>query len=64
MGWPNHGPIMKKSIQRRYSITDIAGDAVKSILRSYFSDLYDLVARERAEVITDDLIKANNLPPR
>lgn len=58
------GPFMKPHIQKRYSLTGISDDEIKMVLRNYFVELYDLAACNRAEVLTDNHVTANDLPPR
>lgn len=58
------GPFMQPYIQKRYSLTKISDDEIKMVLRNYFVELYDLAACNRAEVLTDNHVTANDLPPR
>jgi hypothetical protein len=58
------GPIMQDNIRKRYSLLDISDGAVAHVMRSYFTEFYDLAACVRAQVITDALIAAHDLPPR
>jgi hypothetical protein len=58
------GPYMQPCIQGHYSLTEISDHAIKQLLRRYFIELYDLATCDRAEVLTDDHVIANDLPPR
>jgi hypothetical protein len=58
------GPFMQPYIQKRYYLAEVSDDAMKGVLGNYFIELYDLAACERAEVLTDAHIAANDLPPR
>jgi hypothetical protein len=58
------GPIMKESIAKRYLIYDIKHDTLMNVLRSYFTDFYDLAACSRDDVLTNYIVVANNLPSR
>jgi hypothetical protein len=54
------GPIMRENIEK----PDVSDGAVAQVLRSYFIEFYDLAACVRAQVITDALMAAHDLPPR
>ena len=56
------GPIMKNAQQRRYDLTSTTEGAINAVLRAYFSDFYDLVARTRTETLTDAIVAAHGLP--
>jgi len=58
------GPIMQEKIQKRYTLTEISDQAVKQVLRNYFTEFYDLATCERAKVLTDTHVAANDLPAR
>lgn len=58
------GPYMQSHIRKRYPLTETSDDAIKQLLREYFTEFYDLAACNRAEVLTDNHIAANELPPR
>jgi hypothetical protein len=58
------GPMIHENIQKRYTLPDASDDAVAQVIRSYFIELYDLATCMRAQVITDDLTVAHDLPPR
>ncbi|MGO4569356.1 hypothetical protein AB4Z52_31000 [Rhizobium sp. 2YAF20] len=58
------GPIRKQNIIRRFQLDGFDPTAWRSALRDFLIDFYDLVARERSSVLTDDLVTANDIPPR
>jgi hypothetical protein len=58
------GPIMEPYITKRYSLSETSDHAIKELLRNYFREFYDLATCDRAEVITDDHVSGNDLPPR
>jgi hypothetical protein len=58
------GPIMEPYITKRYSLSETSDRAIKELLRNYFREFYDLATCDRAEVITDDHVSGNDLPPR
>jgi hypothetical protein len=58
------GPVMKQSLQRRYSLVATTESAMDAVLRDYFSDFYDLVAVSRRDILTDQLVAAHGLPSR
>ena len=58
------GPVMQENIQKRYTLPDVSDSAVAGVLRSYFTEFYDLASCVRAQVITDALVAAHDLPPR
>ena len=58
------GPIRKDSISRTFQLGSFDPMEWSSALRDFFIDFYDLAARDRSKVLTDDLVTANELPPR
>lgn len=58
------GPIRKDSISRTFQLGSFDAMEWKAALRDFFIDFYDLAARDRSKVLTDDLVTANELPPR
>jgi hypothetical protein len=58
------GSFMQPYIQKRYSLAEISDQAIKQVLRNYFVEFYDLATCERAKVLTDTHVAANDLPPR
>jgi hypothetical protein len=56
------GPIMQDHLQRVYTLGTANDDAVMEILRSFFINFYDLAARARSEILTDELVKRFGLP--
>jgi hypothetical protein len=58
------GPILQDTLQLRFSLDDDNEASIMGLLRSYFIKVYDLAARERSSVLTDQLISGYGLPPR
>lgn len=58
------GPIRKDGISRTFRLGSFDPTEWRSALRDFFIDFYDLAARDRSKVLTDDLVAANELPPR
>jgi hypothetical protein len=58
------GPIRKDSISRTFELGSFDPMEWQSALRDFFVDFYDLAARDRSRVLTDDLVTAKELPPR
>ncbi|OWO89985.1 hypothetical protein B5E41_29095 [Rhizobium esperanzae] len=58
------GPIRKQNIIRRFQLNSFDPADWQSALRDFLIDFYDLVARDRSSVLTDDHVKANDIPPR
>jgi hypothetical protein len=63
-GISSKGPILTKVLQKQYQLKDGNDDSLKELLRSYFTDFYDLAACSRSEMLTDKIVVANDLPPR
>jgi hypothetical protein len=49
---------------RRYELQDTQDAAVLDILRQFFDELYDLAECSRSDVLTDEYVRKNNIPPR
>ncbi|MGO7821256.1 hypothetical protein ACC684_28810 [Rhizobium ruizarguesonis] len=58
------GPIREQNIIRRFQLGGFDASDWQSALRDFLIDFYDLAARDRSSVLTDDLVKANDIPPR
>ena len=58
------GLMMSDNINKRYELNNTNAGTIEAILRSYFTDFYDLAACLRDKVLTDELITANGLPSR
>jgi hypothetical protein len=56
------GPVIVQCFQHRYPLADTNDEAIKAVLRAYFTDLYDLAAFTRKEVFASDVIAAHDLP--
>ncbi|MBY5551108.1 hypothetical protein HFO61_30655 [Rhizobium leguminosarum] len=58
------GPIREQNIIRRFQLEGFDPSNWQSTLRDFLIDFYDLAARDRSSVLTDDLVTANDIPPR
>ena len=58
------GPIREDRIQRQYTLATVDDAAIMSVLRDFFNEVYDLAYAVRADVWTDQLVAAHDLPPR
>jgi hypothetical protein len=58
------GPIHEDNLQRTYTLAAVDDKSIKSILREFFKELYDMAYIDRADVWTDELLSAHDLPPR
>ncbi len=58
------GPIQKDSISRKYELTGFDEVEWRSALRDFLINFYDLAARHRSTVLTDQIVAAHELPPR
>jgi hypothetical protein len=56
------GPVKVEFFQRRYALSYTTDDAIKAVLGTYFTELYDLAAFARTEAFTSDVIAAHDLP--
>ncbi len=59
-----YGPIREASLVRRYELRETHQAALFGILREFFDDLYDLAECSRSEVLTDEHVSRNGIPPR
>jgi hypothetical protein len=57
------GPILQRNFSRKFQINSFDRDEWTSVLREFLNDFYDLAARDRSKVLTDDIIRQNGLPP-
>jgi hypothetical protein len=51
-----------ESFQRRYTLSETTDDAIKAVLGTYYTDLYDLAAFTRKDVFTNNIVAAHDLP--
>lgn len=58
------GPIREDNISRRYPLTGFDHAEWVAALREFLIDFYDLAARDRSKVLTEQHVEANGLPPR
>jgi len=58
------GPIHDEGLQQTHTLKAVDEKSVALLLREFFNALYDLTDNVRAEVWTDQLIAAHDLPPR
>jgi hypothetical protein len=59
-----YGPFREDSLVRRYDLQSAKDAEVLDILRQFFNELYDLAECSRADVLTDEHVTRNNIPPR
>jgi hypothetical protein len=59
-----YGPIREASLVRRYDFPDIKHEVLLGILRRFFNELYDLAECSRSDVLTDEIVRKNDIPPR
>ncbi len=57
------GPIRRDSISRQYQISSFDSAEWVAALREFLIEFYDLAARERGKVLTQQHVEANQLPP-
>lgn len=57
------GPIRRDSISRQYQLGSFDSAEWTAALRDFLIEFYDLAARERAKVLTQRHVEANQLPP-
>jgi hypothetical protein len=59
-----YGPFREDALVRRYDLQDTEGPALLDILRQFFDELYDLAECSRSDVLTDEYVSKNEIPPR
>ena len=59
-----YGPIRDDSLVRRYDLAKTDSAAQREILRDFFDELYDLAEVSRSEILTDEHVRANDIPRR
>jgi hypothetical protein len=59
-----YGPLREESLVRRYDLQDTQRAALLDILRQFFDELYDLAECSRADVLTDEHVRKNDIPSR
>ena len=57
------GPIRRDTISRQYQLGSFDSGEWTSALRDFLIEFYDLAARERDKVLTNQHVEANQLPP-
>ncbi|MEP3112122.1 hypothetical protein [Nisaea sp.] len=57
------GPIQRDSISHTYQLSSFDWPEWESALRAFLIEFYDSAGRDRAEVLTEQHIEGNNLPP-
>ena len=63
-GGDQAGPIRKSEVVFRAEVASFEEAEWRAALREFAIQLYDVALRDRAEVLTDQIIEANHLPPR
>jgi hypothetical protein len=59
-----YGPIREPSLVHRSELSDIKEGALFNILRAFFNELYDLAECSRPDLLTDEIVRRNGIPPR
>jgi hypothetical protein len=59
-----YGPIREADLVRRYDLQDTQRATLFDTLRQFFDELYDLAEISRSEVLTDEHVSKNDIPPR
>jgi hypothetical protein len=59
-----YGPLREAALVRRYDLQDIQRATLFDRLRRFFDELYDLAEVSRSEVLTDERVSKNDIPPR
>lgn len=59
-----YGPIREESLVRRYDLQDTQSAGLFDVLRRFFEELYDLAELSRSDVLTDEYVGRNGIPPR
>ncbi|MGD0193112.1 MAG: hypothetical protein ABSD74_20435, partial [Rhizomicrobium sp.] len=57
------GPVLQDGFQRTYTLASTDSAAVSSLLRQFFSEVYDLVERDRREIYSEQDIHVHQLVP-
>jgi hypothetical protein len=52
------------SLVHRSELSDIREGAIFNVLRAFFNELYDLAECSRADLLTDEIVRRNGIPPR
>lgn len=63
-GGDHAGPISRDAYSQTAELTSFDPKEWQSVLREFFIEFYDLAGCDRSKVLTDDLVAANELPPR
>jgi hypothetical protein len=59
-----YGPIRESSLVRRFDLADTQDATVFGALRQFFEELYDIAECSRADVLTDEYVRKNDIPSR
>jgi hypothetical protein len=59
-----YGPFREDALVRRYDLQDTQHPTLLDILRQFFEDLYDLAECSRSDLLTDEHVSKNEIPPR
>jgi hypothetical protein len=61
---PNSFWFFEADLIRRYDLPDMQHDTLFDRLRRFFNELYDLAEVSRSEVLTEEHVRKNDIPPR
>jgi hypothetical protein len=59
-----YGLIREEALVRRFDLEDTQHAALFEVLRQFLDELYDLAECSRSEVLTDEIVARNSIPPR
>lgn len=59
-----YGPIREDKLVRRYELEDTQRPALFGVLRQFFDEFYDLAECSRRDLLTDEMVVANDIPSR
>jgi hypothetical protein len=59
-----YGPIREASLVRRYELRNAQHAALFDVLRQFFNEFYDLAECSRSEILTEEYVRRNDIPPR
>jgi hypothetical protein len=59
-----YGPIREASLIRQFDLQDTRRPALLDILRQFFDELYDVAECSRSDILTDEHVSRNDIPPR
>ena len=58
------GPVLRDNFQQTSQLASVDDGPVDALLQKFFNAVYDLVERDRSQVLTDALVQGHQLVPR